>query len=289
MAGLLSGLFGGAKPPPPIDVAKTAADTTAANQGAATWNAGQYTANAGQSGPAGGMHFDPTTGSFVRTFAPGSGFDAGFTNEGGALGAQTANPTTGFNFDTTTAPNILDSGMQTYDQYAAAPIAQGQNQINTTLSERGIPLDSKIQQDMQGNFDTANAKARQGAFSSLYASLPGMQGQLIQNEGTKGLLPGQLATQTTNNLGLLQGLLPNYAAPAQYNAAAPDIQGLTQANYTGAMDAYKTNQQSNSALLNTLGTFGGLALGGGAGAGLLSGAKSLFGYGGTSGGSGGSK
>ena len=277
MAGLLSGLFGGAKPPPPINVDATAAKADAANKGTATWNADQYHSQ-GSQGPTGGMHWDPASNSYVRTFDPS--LQGGFDNLTGGFNATTGGMPTSFNFDSTTAPAILNSGMQTYDALAADPIKQGQNRLSTQLSERGIPLGSEIDQTEQGNFDRQNALARQSAFSTLYGQLPGMQGQLNQNEITKGMAPGQLAGQGLGLIGGMQGLLPNYANPYQYNAQAPNIEGLTQANYSGQMDAYKAQQQSNAGLMGALGTFGGLALGGPMGAslgrGLMGGVGNLF-------------
>ncbi len=269
------GLFGGGDDAPKFDAAGAIKAQEGQNTGALITNAQA----AGRNGPFGSSNysFDPITGkpTGVNTSLDPSLNAGGFAGNLGALGGQLP---TGINYDSTTPGNILNAGMSTYDALAADPMRQGQNRISQEMANRGIPLNDQIATDMQGNFDRQNALARQSAFSTLYGQLPGMQATMTDTANKQGMTPFQMANA---NLGLVSGL--NSLAPqaGQVQTGPVDAMGAMTTAYNGDLNAWKTQKQSDAALLNTIGMGAGLIAGGPMGASLMSGAKGLFNGGGS--------
>jgi hypothetical protein len=177
-------------------------------------------------------------------------------------------PTTGINWDTTTAPQIAQ---QNYDAYAAmtAPSRQQQqSELNVRMGERGLPIGSEISDNQWGNLNRDFALADTNAAAQAWNAVPGMQGQMINNQIGMYDQAANSATKTTNALGLLGGLAPQAQQPGQQQAV--DYSGLVNNQYNAQMDSYN----------NEMAGYGALA---GAGLGLLTapmtGGTSLLGMG----------
>lgn len=154
------------------------------------------------------------------------------------FGATVNNLGTGqFNWDTTTAPAIAQQNMDAYGAMTAPMREQQQSQLKTTLAERGIPLGSEIEQNLQGNMDRQFAIADQSAAAQAWNAVPGMQTQLTQNQITQQAAPGSIAK---DNLGLLAGL--QTLAP-QYANLQP--QQIGAGNFAQAQATYDQQEQQN--------------------------------------------
>lgn len=201
-----------------------------------------------------------------------------------------ANDLTGRARDATSDPFSLDGVAQLYgqDDLSAAgnktrqdvykrsldrispELDRQRSQLETTLINRGLRPGSEGYDSEIGKFD--RGRAQQLNDLSLGADIQGGSEEsrlfgLSQAARQQGISDLQLERSTPLNelAALLQGSpavqSPNFAPQAQYQVAAPDIQGLTQANYMGQLNAYNTNQSGNNAMYGALGSLGGAGLG----------------------------
>lgn len=246
---MLSGLFG--KAPKPTDPQKVLAE-----QWAQTQKAGDTTLknnSMDRSGPFGSSTFSRDANGMPTgidtSFSPE--MQGGVDSTTGAFNAQAGLlPTTAFNPATDGSAirqSFVDQGLN----YALPAWQQEDDQRKTTMSERGIPLGSEI--DETTGAQVADNRSRYMGDLSSRAWQAGATEEQRQfgNELTKYQLPGQMAA---GNLGLLQGansLLPQAQQP-QANYAAPDAQGA-YANYDKQRsDAYAANQAGLGNLLKTV-------------------------------------
>lgn len=162
-------------------------------------------------------------------------------------------PTGPINWDSTTVPSIVSSNYANYENLVAPQRAQQQKQLDTTLSDRGIPIGSEIYDDAQGNLNNSFNLADSNTAASFLNAAPGQQAQLISNQTNMQNQPYQTAGL---NLGLLQGLGSlNSAAPqGSASVGAPDYSGLVNNNYAQQMQQYN-NQMTG------LGNLAGAGLG----------------------------
>ncbi len=251
------GLFGlGGSKPKLSDPLKTSQQQLGFNKDAAqtTNNAQGFTANKdGLYGSTQATYDDQgnLTGQTATSNLNTGGLINNFNNLSGNLPGQFAD------YSSVDPSSILTEGMNTYDALTQPGIQQGQNRINQEMANRGLPINDKISSDLQGNFDRQNAVARQGALSTLYGQLPGMQGQLIQNINTMQNQPYQQLANTQSLMGGINALNPQFANFSNANVAAPNYQAQVMNNDQMAMQAYQADQQ---ALGGLLGGLGGLAL-----------------------------
>lgn len=147
------------------------------------------------------------------------------------FGATVNNLGTGqFNWDSLTPEKIAQGNMDAYGAMTAPLRAQQQNAMKTTLAERGIPLGSEIEQNLQGNMDRQFAAADVSAAAQAWNAVPGMQAQLTQNQITQEMAPGQVARQNLGLLAGMTGLSPGYSNLTP-QAIAPGNFAQAQANY----------------------------------------------------------
>jgi hypothetical protein len=253
------GLFdkGAPKVPNAADVtaqaAETNAKTAAANQQFQTDAFKTNVGAANNSNPFGyaGYNIDPNTGmptGFSRGFS--DPIQGGFNNVTGAFGA-----TTGLlpNFDMTTPQNIALGNYGAYSAMAAPQRQQMQDQWKTTLSERGIPLGSDIEQQGSGNMARQFAIADTNAAAQAWNAVPGMQAQMTNTELQQKYAPAN------QNLGLLQGLYgfmpginqPQLGAATQANV---DHSGNVWNAYNAEAKAAADKAAGTNALFKTVGS-----------------------------------
>jgi hypothetical protein len=248
------------KAPDPMQTAQQASGLSKENQ---IWNAQQQWGQNQKAGPFGSVTTDPNTGAQTQQF--GAGLLPSVNNTQGALGQQTAGLPAGFNFDMTTPMGIAAGNYGAYSAMTAPQREQMQNQLKTTMSERGIPefsqngdFGSDIAKNAWGNLNQQFALADTNAAAQAWNAVPGMQAQMTNTAIAQGLAPGQQAGQS---LGLLQGansLLPGYNPQYQFGAADPANAYLstTNNNYNQAMQQYNANQAGVGNLLKTVGSIG---------------------------------
>lgn len=178
----------------------------------------------------------------------------GANNAQGTFSALTGNlPTGALNFDNTTVPGIVQSNYNAYSALTRPQREQAQNGLDTTLSERGIPIGSEIYNTAQGNLDRANALADQSAAANFLNAAPGQQAQLDANAINEYNAPFTSAAQS---LGLLQGLngLASPAPQPSAGIAAPDYTGLVNNQFNAEQQQYQNE-------LSGLGSLAGAGLG----------------------------
>lgn len=170
-----------------------------------------------------------------------------YTNLAGNL------PTDPINWDNTTANTIAQNNINAYTQSVQPLRDQTQKNLDVTLAERGIPIGSEVYGDAQGNLDRNNAIADTNAVAQAWNAVPGMQGQLINNQTAQYNQPYQAAA---NSLGLLQGLnsLATPAAQGSASVAAPNYAGLVQNQFDNQTQQYNSQ-------MNGLGSLAGAGLG----------------------------
>lgn len=180
-------------------------------------------------------------------------------NAGGAadkFGQTVDNLGTGqFNWDNLTAPAIAQGNMDAYRAMTTPMREQQQNALKTTLSERGIPLGSEIEQSQQGNLDRQFAAADTAAAAQAWNAVPGMQTQLTQNQIMQQAAPGSIAKDNLGLLQGLQGLAPGYANLTP-QAIAPGNFAQAQANYD------QQEQQNYQNKWKDIGTLASVGMGG---------------------------
>jgi len=259
--GFVADMFGGGKKPAAPDPMKTAQQAFDLSKQATDYNSGKYFTQGQKAGAFGGLTTDPTTGAQTQQF--GAGLLPSVNNTQGALGQQTAGLPAGFNFDMTTPQGIAMGNYGAYSAMTAPQRDQMQNQLKTTMAERGIPefsqngdFGSDIAKNAWGNLNQQFALADTNAAAQAWNAVPGMQAQMTNTAIAQGLAPGQQAGQS---LGLLQGansLLPGYNNPYQFNAADPAsaYTATTNNNYNQAMQQYQRNQQGVGNLLKVGGS-----------------------------------
>ena len=199
-----------------------------------------------QSGPFGYSVFnrDPATGlptGINSGFGPG-GLQTGFGNIAENFGAQTGGIPSGINFDTMTAPGIALGNYNAYSALTAPQRAQQLNAINTTLSERGIPLGSEIDNNLRGNFYNSAFIQDQNAAANAWNAVPLHQQILGNNAISQAMAPGQLAGQGVGLMGAGLGLLPKAMQPSA-QTGAPNYTGA----YTGIMDQMQKQYAADQA------------------------------------------
>jgi hypothetical protein len=273
MGGIASLLFGNAPTPP--DPTKTAQQQQQYNTTAAQTGINMNSMD--RNGPFGSSQFQRDANGNVigldNSLAPG--LQGGANNVMGAFGAQTAGMPSSINFDPMTAQNIANQNYGAYAAMTQPSRDQATNALNTTLSERGIPIGSEIDTNARGNMDRANALADTSAAAQAWNAVPGMQATMTNTAIQQGMTPGALAGQGLGLLGAANGLTPQ---AQQYTAGvqAPDYTGLVNNNYNAQMGQYNANTQAMGSLLGTAAGIGLMPLTGGATGGL---ANSLFGKG----------
>lgn len=175
----------------------------------------------------------------------------GANNVQGNFSSLTGNlPTSPINFDNNTVDNIVNSNYNAYSALQQPGRDQAQNQLNTTLSERGIPIGSEVYNTAQGNLDRANSLADQNAAANFLNAAPGLQSQLDANTINQYNAP---YTTAANSLGLLSGLNGlNSAAPqGSASVSAPDYTGLVNNNYNQQMSQYNSQMGDLGSLAST--------------------------------------
>ena len=207
----------------------------------------------GQTGPTGSSTFtkdangNPT--GIVQSLTPT--LAAGGTNVQNAYKDTTGQlPTQPINWDSTTPQNIFDSAQTAYHSYTDPLRAQEDNRFIESMKNQGIPIDSEIWNNQRHNTEAARGIADASAASQAWASLPGYQSQLTQNQITQHDQPLNYSTGLANNLGLLNSLVPKAAQPTA-NAAAPDYSQLVQNKYNADMQAYQNKQSGIGQLIGT--------------------------------------
>lgn len=230
-------IFSKPKPPDPGQVTQ---QQTALNTAATEQNLKQQGQTANKTGPFGSTttQIDPNTG---LPTGQTSSLNSGLNSNGlmSAFGSQVGTlPTAAPNFDMTTAQNIAQGNYGAYSAMTAPQRAQAQNSLNTTLSDRGIPLGSEIDNNERGNMDRANSIADTNAAAQAWNAVPGMQATMTNTAIQQGLAPGNQAGQSLGLLSGLNGLTPNVAgitpqqiAPANYGQAAQNQFQGEQQNY----------------------------------------------------------
>ncbi len=158
-------------------------------------------------------------------------------------------PTSGINWDSTTAPQIASQNYNAYAASTAPQRAQQQNQLDVTLSDRGIPIGSQVYNDAQGNLSNSFNLADTNAAAQAWNAVPGMQGQLISNQTAMQNQPAQTAQL---NLGLLTGL--NGLAPAanlgQSSVGAPNFENDVNNTYNQQEQQYQNEISGWGSLAN---------------------------------------
>lgn len=188
------------------------------------------------------------TSSLDPTLQAGANSTAGaFSSTAGQL------PGTAINWDTTTAPQIANQNYAAYSAMTAPQRAQQQNALEVQLGDRGIPIGSEVSNNANTNLNDSFNLADTNAAAQAWNAVPGMQGQLIQNQTN---MQNQPISQATNELGLLQGL--NSLAPTaqigQGSVQTPDYQGAVQNNFNDQTQQYNSE-------MNGLGSLAGAGLG----------------------------
>jgi hypothetical protein len=184
----------------------------------------------------------------------------------GNLGAQTGLlPQGAFN------PNVDGSAIRGAIQDNAMLAAQPewarqdkQNQI--TMSERGIPIGSEIDNDLSNRTSEQRNQYMRGAANDSFLAGANEEQRQFGNQLTQYKLPWE-ASQ--NSLGLLQGMnsLAPQAQQAQANISAPDFAGMAQQQYQAEQAQHDSKMAGLGQLASTgLGLLaapmtGGLSLG----------------------------
>ena len=171
-----------------------------------------------------------------------------------AFSSQDGNINTGpINWDSSTVPSIVNSNYSNYANLVAPQQQQQQKQLDTTLSDRGIPIGSEVYNDAQGNLSNSFNLANSNAAAGFLNAAPGLQSQLQNNQIQQYNQPTESAA---GSLGLLQGL-------NGLNSAAPQGSASVQSpNYQGAVqDQYNAQMQQYNSQMNGLGSLAGAGLG----------------------------
>lgn len=275
----------GKKAPKAPDAAQTAATQAQYNDASAQKNINMNSLN--RTGPGGSSTFQKDANGNVTGLSNAlspelqPGWDAG---AGAASTSMGLLPTTGINFDTTSAPAIAQQNYDAYGAMTAPQRAQAQKSMDTMLSDRGLPLGSEIDNDVRGNFTRNNAIADTNAAAQAWNAAPGMQSQITNNQITQHNAP---ITQASGELGLLNGLngLTPQAQQAQGTTQAPNYAQLAQNQYQAQMDQYNAKMGGLGQLASTgLGLLtapmtGGASLFGTMAGNLFNSAKPASGYG----------
>jgi hypothetical protein len=242
------------------EAAKVNAQTAAANQQFQTDAFKTNVGAANNSNPFGyaGYNIDPNTGmptGFSKGFS--GPIQGGFDNVAGAFGQ-----TTGLlpNFDMMTPQNIAMGNYNAYSAMAAPQRQQMQNQLKTTMAERGIPefsqngdFGSDIAKNAWGNLNQQFALADTNAAAQAWNAVPGMQAQMTNTELQQKYAPAN------QNLGLLQGLYgfmpginqPQLGAATQANV---DHSGNVWNAYNAEAKAAADKAAGTNALFKTVGS-----------------------------------
>jgi hypothetical protein len=235
--------------------AKTNAETAAANQQFQTeafktnFNATKNTANPFATSQA---IIDPATGMPTGSNVGFSGqWGQGVDSVGNAFSANAGNGLMP-NFDTSTVNNIMQYGMQNYDDLNAAPFQNQFNLINQDLANKGIPGDDVIANNRFGEMFKNQNLARNSFFADLYGKAPGLQSQLDQNQMYQQFAP----TQAALGLGTQSmGLLPNTGTPQMGAATQANVDH--SGNVWGEYNAKAKAEAEKSAGVNNLLKVGG--------------------------------
>lgn len=172
----------------------------------------------------------------------------GANSTANAYSANAGNlPTSPINWDNTSANTIANNTINAYQQSVAPQRAQAQNTLDTTLSDRGIPIGSQVYNDAQGNLDQANSIGDANAISSAWNAVPGNQATMTNTQIAQQNQPYQ---QAASSLGLLQGLngLAPTAQLGQGSVAAPNYTGAVQNNFANQTSQYNSQMQGLGSL-----------------------------------------
>lgn len=206
-----------------------------------------------QSGPFGSSNytFDPKGNVSGLDTSLDPSLQGGASNVMGNFGAQTGFlPTQPINWDTTTPQNIFNSGMNAYQQFNEPLRAQEDNRFMVNMADRGIPIGGEIWNNEQGNMDRSRSVGDAQAAASLWSSLPGMQGQMINNQITQNNQPFGTASLGLGLLGGLKGLTPQ-AAQLQAGVSAPSYQDAAYNSFNAKQGQYNTQMSGLGQLAST--------------------------------------
>lgn len=282
-AGACWGKGGGSAPPPP-DPAATAQAQAAANKEAVRESALVNQIN--EVSPYGNLTYTGEIGSPDRTRTLTLTPDAQAQLE---QQQSLASALTNFG-NTTLVPQVQGAFTSplSFDGLQALPTSDDLNSAATTVEQatfnRGLGL-------LQPEFDRQEDRllsrlASQGipqgteAFNDAYQQYTSPRDQALENLALSAVTAGrseqsrlaglaqglrqqgisETLTQRSQPINELAALLqgspaiqnPQFAAPAQYQVAPPNIEGAIQNNYLGQLNAYNTRQQSNAAGLGGL-------------------------------------
>lgn len=158
-----------------------------------------------------------------------------------------------------------------YDQAAGLirpDIQQGQQRLDQTLSDRGLPISGEAYQTAQGNYQRGtNNQLNSIANNAILASgneMSRLQG--LQSDAFNTRLNASLTERSLpfNELAAYLGGAPqqpyqNAQPTAPLNAQAPDYAGLQGQNYNAQMQQYQQKLQQQQALWGSIGDLAGSA------------------------------
>lgn len=257
------------KMPAAPDPVKTAAAQTAANKEAIEASA-QYN-QIGQDTPWGKVYYTGTLGSpdrrQVTELSPAEQAKLGLQNQAstalmtyGRDRAQSLGADLGpLNQDYTNDVRRLEDA--TYNQGLSRlnpQFEQQQRQLETSLANRGIPLNSEAYSKAMGDFN----QSRNDALSSLANQSIGLgrqeQSRLFGQDMTRRNQAINEVSALMQGQGAIQG--PQAMAPSQYNMNPVDMAGLMGQQYQAQMNQYNQAQQQRQQTMGGLfGIGGGLA------------------------------
>jgi hypothetical protein len=165
------------------------------------------------------------------------------------------------------------AGQAVYDQSLNRinpELDRQRSQLDAQLINRGLRPGSEGYDAEINKFDRGRAQQLNdlslgsvGAGNAEQSRLFGVS-QAARQQGIS-----DLQTERNTPLNELSALLQgspaiqgtNFAPQAQYQVAAPDVAGLTNANYMGQLNAYNTKQSGQNAMYGALGSIGGAGTG----------------------------
>jgi hypothetical protein len=235
--------------------APKAPDPTKTAQAQAQYNtqAAQDTINMNaldRSGPFGSVNFQRDANGNVtgQTASLNPGLTGAANTGSNAFASQVGNINTGpINWDNTSAPAIAQQNMDAYRALTAPQRQQQQDQLNETLTNRGLPVGSEIWDNQWNNLNQGFNTADLNAAATAWNAVPGMQAQLTQNQIAQYNQP---ITSAAGTLGLLSGLgnLAGYAPQPSANIAAPNYSSLVQNDYNNQMQQYNSQMSGLGSL-----------------------------------------
>ncbi len=254
----------------PVDASKAIGAATAENAHVFDVNKGA----AGQTGPYGSSTYGPngvvtSYGGSVTDPNSAAGINAGLLKNAGTYTAAGGNLPNygGINY----AKDIADQQYAAAEAYWKPDEARQRAALEQQLANRGIPLGGgagTIYGDTTGQMYDAQNRAHVAAAAAAAASVPGLQGLLIQNQNTMAEEPGKLASGELGRLGQFAGLLPH---AGDVRLGATDVGGITAQYDKMNMDAAAARRAGIGQAIQTGVAFAGAPFTGGASLSMLPG------------------